>query len=307
MDLADNIVSWGSVIGSGACTALGFVVAAECLPVLLVAGAVVGVVGGANEMLHGAAREDPWRCVQGLFGVATSVGGGVSKVLTSASKAQNLKYLKYAKKATEAAEAATKAGATAEQAAKAADLTKKAANMAKSLSSAKLAEAVSQGIYATQGCVNVVEGVSKGDGWKCATGLVGAGFSAGSAAFSCDNAVNLMEWKDAAQKAEVAEGARGAVRELAQSTRQGGPNPTKMIMEGKETKSLWQAATWGKEALAASSDKIQEAGIIAEDVDEIAAKVTAKAGEAAHAAAHIFLTKHITQMRAQALALPSLY
>ena len=160
--------------------------------------------------------------------------------------------------------------------------------MAKSLTRVKLAEVVSQGISAGHGCVNVVEGVSKGDQLKCATGFAGASFSASAAAFSCGDAAKLMEWKDAAQKAEVAEGARSAMRELAQSTRQGGPNPVKTITEGKRTKSLWQAAKWGKETLAASYDKIQEVAAANAAAEGVEKKIAETAGEASLTAADLF-------------------
>eukprot|EP00438_Fugacium_kawagutii_P033486 Skav230639 [mRNA] locus=scaffold1673:359250:360473:+ [translate_table: standard] len=257
VNLADNIVSWGSTIASGACTAAGLLIAAEFAPVLIVTGVVVGGIGGLNEVIHGAAREDPWRVASGVFGVATSAAGGVSQWL------KNVKHVKYAQKAVKAAKVAQKAKATVEKAERAAQMTAKAATV---LKQAKVAEAVNKGISATQSCVTAVkdlpaavESLREGDvmrptGWGI--GAAGGFMSVGAAANQCGDAFT-NPWKGAVGKAGIAKDARSAVKELAQATRQKGPNPVK-IVAGHETKSLAQAARWCKEALVASSDDIQE-------------------------------------------------
>ena len=258
MNLLDNVVSWGSTIASGACTVGGLFLAAEVAPVLIVTGVVVGGIGGLNEMVHGAAREDPWRVVSGLFGVATSAAGGVSQWL------KNVKHVKFANKAIKAAKAAQKAKATVEKVERAAKMTSKAAHV---LKQAKVAEAVSKGISGTQSFITAVkdlpaaaEGVQEGDvlktaGWACgaAAGVVSIGSAAGQCAGAFTNS-----WKDAMDAAGIAKDARIGVKELAQATRQKGPNPVKNIA-GRETKSLAKAAAWCKEALEASAAQIQGA------------------------------------------------
>lgn len=219
---------------------LGLVLAAECLPVLIVTGVVFGVIGGANEIVHGAAREDPWRVASGTFAIATSAAGGVSQWL------QNVRHVKYAGKAVKAANAAKKAGATVGKAKQAAKMTTSAA---KALKQANVVEKINKGISATQSCVTgakkvvkdtpaAAEGLLQGNCSKAldvAAGVAVGALSVAAAASQCGG--SSEPWSHAVGKADIAKDARIKVREIAQVTRQKGPNPSFNI-GGHETKSL---------------------------------------------------------------------
>ena len=262
VDLADNVVSWGSSIGSAACTGLGLVVAAEAAPVLLVVGVVMGAIGGVNEVVHGSARENWWRSVSGIFSVATSVAGGVSGWMKHAEKMKHLSWVKAGKKAEQAASIAAKAGASAEEAARAARMTEKVAKVSKIAEKAskhsKVAKVVSGGISTVQHGVTTMEGISKGDGVKAACGVASACLSGGAATCATVAPIADEPWEGVVKKAKDAANDRRAVMALAQSTRAGGPNAPQVIA-GKEIKSLRKGAELAKKVLEESTQTIHEA------------------------------------------------
>ena len=258
--LAEDAVSWGSTIGSAVCAGLGFVVAAEALPLFVVGGVVIRVIGGVNEVVHGHAREDWWRCASGIFGVATSVAGGVSGWLKNAEKMKHVSWVKAGKKAKQAASIAAKAGASAEEAARAARMTEKVAKVSKIAEKAskhsKVAKVVSGGISTVQSGVTTMEGISKGDPRKATLGLASACLS--GVATTCDTFVPIADepWERVGKKAKDAANDRQAVMALAQSTRAGGQNAPQVIA-GKEIKSLRKGAELAKKALEESAETIQ--------------------------------------------------
>lgn len=258
--LADNVVQWGSGIGSVACTALVFVVAAEVVPVLVVGGIVIGVIGGVNDAVHGNARGDWWRCASGIFTAATSVAGGVSGWLKNAEKMKHVSWVKAGKNAKQAASIAAKAGASAEEAARAARMTEKVAKVSKIAEKAskhsKVAKVVSGGISTVQHGVATMEGISKGDPKKATLGLASACLS--GVATTCDTFVPIADepWERVGKKAKDAANDRQAVMALAQSTRAGGQNAPQVIA-GKEIKSLRKGAELAKKALEESAETIQ--------------------------------------------------
>eukprot|EP00913_Durusdinium_trenchii_P006743 g6339.t1 len=120
---------------------------------------------------------------------------------------------------------------------------------AKALKQANVVEKINKGISATQSCVTgakkvvkdtpaAAEGLLQGNCSKAldvAAGVAVGALSVAAAASQCGG--SSEPWSHAVGKADIAKDARIKVREIAQVTRQKGPNPSFNI-GGHETKSL---------------------------------------------------------------------